>query len=192
MVPVGKTVAAFGSRATPTDTAKKNDQRLVYRVADSLLATLPCATEHLWAAGMLWSMIMAHPNLELIEQFFVAYSNRDRASLQAIVADQATWTFPGHHPLSGTKVGLDAIIAFFDAMGTIIGSATAQIDKLVLGVTERYVVECQHLCTSRVTGPNLDLEVAVLWAFADGKIVSGKHLVADQDALGLFFTSAIS
>ena len=51
---------------------------------------------------------MSHPNLELIDRFFAAYGGRNRASLQAVLAEQATWTFPGHHPLSGTKIGIDA------------------------------------------------------------------------------------
>jgi ketosteroid isomerase-like protein len=60
-------------------------------------------------------MLMAHPNLDLIDRFFAAYGERDLAALRDVLAENATWTFPGHHPLSGTKVGIDAIVAFFDA-----------------------------------------------------------------------------
>ena len=66
---------------------------------------------------------MTHPNLDLIDRFFAAYDNRDHAALRDVLADDATWTFPGHHPLSGTKVGIDAIVAFFDAVGSIMGSS---------------------------------------------------------------------
>jgi len=50
-----------------------------------------------------------------------------------VLAENATWTFPGHHPLSGTKVGIDEIVAFFDTMGGIMGSSNVNVEKLVIG-----------------------------------------------------------
>src|SRR3954465_15709585 len=133
---------------------------------------------------------MTHPNLDLIDRFFAAYGSHDRAALRDVLAEHATWTFPGHHPLSGTKRGIDEIVAFFDAVGTIMGSAHPTVEKLVLGVNDQYVVECQHVRTHRADGPNLDQQLCVLWGFVDGKIVSGQHLAADQDALDAFYTRA--
>jgi uncharacterized protein len=134
---------------------------------------------------------MPHPNLELIDRFFAAYGERDFAALRDVLAEDATWTFPGHHPLSGTKVGIDAIVAFFDAVGSIMGNSNPQVEKLVMGVNEHYVVECQHVRTNRADGPNLDQQLCVLWSFAEGKIGSGQHLVADQDALDAFYTALL-
>ena len=134
---------------------------------------------------------MAHPNLNLIDRFFAAYGERDLAALRDVLAEHATWTFPGHHPLSGTKVGIDAIIAFFDAVGTIMGRSNPHVEKLVMGVNEQYVVECQHIRTNRPDGPNLDQQLCVLWSFADGKIVSGQHLAAEQDALDAFYAALL-
>jgi ketosteroid isomerase-like protein len=133
---------------------------------------------------------MAHPNLDLIDQFFAAYGNHDISGLRAVLADDATWVFPGHHPLSGTKVGIDEIVAFFDAVGSVMASANANVEKLITGVNDAYVVECQHIRTNRADGPNLDHQLCVLWSFANGKIASGRHLVADQDALDAFFTGS--
>ena len=135
---------------------------------------------------------MSHPNLELIDKFFAAYGSRDRAGLQDVLADHATWTFPGRHPLSGIKVGIDAIVAFFDAVGSIMGSSNPSIEKLVLGVNDHYVVECQQIRTLRPNGPNLDQQMCVLWGFENGKIVSGRHLIADQDALDAFYVAVLS
>jgi ketosteroid isomerase-like protein len=134
---------------------------------------------------------MPHPNLDLIDRFFAAYGNHDLAALRDVLAEDATWTFPGHHPLSGTKVGIDAIVAFFDAVGHIMGRSHPTVDKLVLGVNEQYVVECQYVRTNRADGPNLDQQLCVLWSFADGKIASGRHLAADQDALDAFYTTLL-
>jgi uncharacterized protein len=134
---------------------------------------------------------MAHPNLDLIDRFFAAYGKRDLAALREVLAEDATWTFPGHHPLSGTKGGIDAIVAFFDAVGSVMGRSQPLVEKLVLGVNEQYVVECQHVRTNRPDGPNLDQQLCVLWSFAEGKIASGQHLVADQDALDAFYTALL-
>jgi len=134
---------------------------------------------------------MRHPHLELIDRFFAAYGTHDREGLLAVVAEHATWTFPGHHHLSGTKVGIDAIVAFFDAVGSVMGSSNANVDKLVTGVNAQYVVECQHIRTNRAVGPNIDQQLCVLWGFEEGKIASGRHLTADQDALDAFFTTLL-
>lgn len=135
---------------------------------------------------------MAHPNLDLIDRFFAAYGSRDYEGLRNVLAENATWTFPGHHPLGGTKVGVDQIVAFFDALGGVMGSANVKVEKLVMGVNEQYVVECQQIRTSRADGPNLDQQLCVVWGFDDGKIASGRHLAADQDALDVFFTARLS
>jgi uncharacterized protein len=134
---------------------------------------------------------MTHPNLDLIDRFFAAYSSHDREGLRAVLAKNATWTFPGHHPLGGSKVGIDEIVVFFDAIGSVMGGTNASVEKLVMGVNDEYIVECQHIRTSRTDGPNLDQELCVLWSFENGKIASGKHLAADQDALDAFFTTVL-
>lgn len=132
---------------------------------------------------------MTHPNLELIERFFAAYGSRDMVALREVLADDATWTFPGRHALSGTHRGVEAIVAFFDAMGQVMGSAATHVERLVLGMNEGYVVECQHIRTNRADGPNLDQPLCVLWRFAGGKIAAGQHLAADQDALDAFYAA---
>jgi uncharacterized protein len=130
---------------------------------------------------------MNHPNLDLIQQFFEAYGRRDQAKLQQVLAENVTWTFPGRHPLSGTRRGIDEVVAFFDAMGGIRGSSNVQAESLVTGVNDGYVVECQHVWTNRADGRNLDHYWSVLWQFENGKIVAGRHLAADQHAADEFF-----
>ena len=134
---------------------------------------------------------MMHPNLDLIDSFFAAYGERDFVALREVLAEQATWTFPGHHAVSGTHAGVDAIVALFDTIGSFMVSSNVSVEKLVVGANDAYVAECQHIRTSRADGPNLDQQLCVLWSFAGGKIVSGQHLAADQDALDAFYTAAL-
>jgi uncharacterized protein len=132
---------------------------------------------------------MSHTELELIAQFFAAYAARDLDALRQVLADEATWTFPGHHRLSGTHTGVEAIVAFFDAIGAVIGAAGPTVKRLVTGVGDGHVIECQHVQTGRPDGTNLDQRLAVLWTITGGRIVAGQHLVADQDALDRFFAT---
>ncbi len=132
---------------------------------------------------------MTHPNLGLIDRFFAAYGNRDFRALRDVLAENATWTFPGHHPLSGTHSGIDAIVAFFDAMSRVMDSAHPTVEKLVMGENDQYVIECQHIRTNRAEGQNLDQHLCVLWSFANGKIASGQHMAADQDALNACYAT---
>jgi uncharacterized protein len=130
-----------------------------------------------------------HPNLELIDKFFEAYGKRDLNGLRQVLAEDAKWVFPGRHPLSGTRTGIDEVVALFDTLGEIMGKSNIQVEKLVMGVNDDYVVEGQHIWTNREDGNNLDHQWCVLWKFEKGKIVEGRHLAADQHAVDKFFTS---
>lgn len=62
-------------------------------------------------------MSQQHPNLEIINRFFEAYGKFDLNAMHEVVAENVKWTIPGHHPLSGTKVGIDEVLAFFSHLG---------------------------------------------------------------------------
>src|SRR6266496_4291228 len=108
---------------------------------------------------------MAHPNLDLIKRFFEAYGKHDLNALRQVLAEDATWTFPGDHPLSGTKVGIGEVVAFFDAVGSIMASSNVKAESLVTGANDVYAVEAQHISTNRDDGHNLDQYWCVLWTF---------------------------
>ena len=82
-----------------------------------------------------------------------------------MLADDVKWMFPGYHPVSGTKVGVDEVIAFFDTLGGLMGKSNVKVEKLVTGVNDDYVVECQHISTDREDDHNLDQHWCVLWKF---------------------------
>jgi len=130
---------------------------------------------------------MEHLNLSIIEKFFKGYSNHDLRELQQVLAEDVKWVFPGQNLLSGTKIGIKEVILFFDKMGEIMGKSKAQMKKLVMGVNDDYVLECQHICTNREEGPNFDQDMCVLWIFKDGKIIEGKHFTSSQVEVDIFF-----
>ena len=132
---------------------------------------------------------MAHANFDLIDRFFNAYGRRDMAALGAVLADEAAWVFPGRSRFSGTHRGAAAIVAFFDAMGGMMGQSNVKAEVLFREANDAYVVECQLVWTNRPDGHNLDTQWCVRWQFAQGKIVEGRHFAADQYAVDAFYQS---
>jgi len=133
---------------------------------------------------------LAHPNVELIHQFFEAYGRRDLDRLRQILSADVNWVFPGRSPLSGVKRGVDEVVRFFDEMGAVMGRSNVKAEALVSGVSDGYVVEAQHVWTNRGDGIELNTHWCVLWMFKDGKISEGRHLAADQYAADEFFHEA--
>ena len=79
------------------------------------------------------------------------------------------------------------MVAFFDAMGGVMGSSNIQFAQLLVSANDNYLSEVQHIQTRRDDGNNLEHHWCVLWTFADGKIVEGRHLASDQYAVDEFF-----
>lgn len=77
-------------------------------------------------------MNASDPKLAAIERFFAAYADGDRDGIAAVLADGITWSIPGHHPLSGTKHGVDEVLSFFDQLAKVGFKA----DTIFLGVNE--------------------------------------------------------
>ena len=128
-------------------------------------------------------------NQEVIDRFFLAYSQRDFEELKKVVAGDVVWTFPGNHPLAGVKTGINELISFFDTMGSIMGKSNPTIEKLIVAENEQYVIECSHIRTNLPGGPNIDHHVCVLWTIENGKIRSGRHFFEDPDLVNGYFNA---
>jgi uncharacterized protein len=121
---------------------------------------------------------MAHPNLTIINEFFAAYSQHDLNAIREVMSEQVRWIFPGHHSLGGTKNGINEVVEFFDLMAVVMKKSFARAEKLVVGSNDDYVVESQHIWMT-IDGITSEHYWCVLWKFEDGKIVEGKHFVAE-------------
>jgi ketosteroid isomerase-like protein len=130
---------------------------------------------------------MTTSNLDIIDRFFAAYSKRDMDGLKLVLDEHAKWISLGQHPFGGVKNGFQEVIAFFDAMGAIMGKSNVRVEKLIVSENDQHVVECQHVWTNRDDGHNLDHLVCVLWTFENSKIVEGRHFFADPKAADDFF-----
>ncbi|MCX6024990.1 MAG: nuclear transport factor 2 family protein [Chloroflexi bacterium] len=135
---------------------------------------------------------MAHPNLDTIDRFCEAYGRHGLVAIRQVMAEEVTWSFPGSHPASGTQAGIDAVIAFFNTMGGIMGESNVEAVKRVTGANDGYVVECQHIRTHRKDGFEVDHPWCVLWHIADGKIVEGRHCARNPQTVDEFFSRRLS
>jgi uncharacterized protein len=62
-------------------------------------------------------MATAVANADLVRGLFRAFADRDLASLDELLAEQAIWHVPGRSPLAGVHRGRAAVVAYFAALG---------------------------------------------------------------------------
>ncbi|NJR49617.1 MAG: nuclear transport factor 2 family protein [Leptolyngbyaceae cyanobacterium CSU_1_3] len=52
-------------------------------------------------------------SVEVVEKMYHCFKSGDMATLKAeVFAEDLKWHLPGHHPLAGTKHGIDEVLAF--------------------------------------------------------------------------------
>jgi ketosteroid isomerase-like protein len=93
--------------------------------------------------------------------------------------------------LAGVKNGIEEVVAFFDTMAEIMNKSKPEINKLIVASNDKYMIECQHIQTNRQDGNNIRHDVAVLWTFENGKIISGRHFFSDPPAVDHYFSRAV-
>ena len=125
------------------------------------------------------------PKVATIGAFFTAYAGNDRDGIAAVLADDIAWTIPGHHPLAGTKHGIDEVLAFFDALAA--SGFTAE--TFFLEASEEYVVDIHRGYSTQGTG-RVDTTWALVWHFNNaGKVDRVLNLSGDQHQMDTFVWS---
>ncbi|MFI0453623.1 nuclear transport factor 2 family protein [Actinomadura sp. 6N118] len=127
-------------------------------------------------------MTSKNPKIDAIEKFFAAYATNDLDGMRAVLTDDIEWTIPGHHPLSGTKRGVEEVAAFF----TQLGKAGFQAEPLFLEANAEYVVDIHRGWTTEGEG-KVDTLWALVWHFnAEGKVDRVVNLSGDQHQMDAF------
>lgn len=122
---------------------------------------------------------MSH--LPKIQALFSAYAEKNVAAVRDVMSEDIEWTIPGHHPLSGTKRGIDEVLAFFDQLG----KANFKAQPFAIAENGDYVID-HHRGWSDVAG-GLDLTWCLVFRFENGKIREVTNFCADQHQADLFF-----
>ncbi len=128
-----------------------------------------------------------HPNLNLINTFFQAYSNNDLETIRQILASDIEWVIPGRHPLSGIKVGIEEVLNYFKQLNAF----SFQARPIVMGVNDNYVIDCHLNWSNLDEGENIERMSCLLWKFVDGKISKVYNFPEDQHAIDSFFNGPI-
>ncbi|UHG89582.1 nuclear transport factor 2 family protein [Spirosoma oryzicola] len=127
--------------------------------------------------------MISHPNLDLVHRFFQAYATNDQATIETILSPAIQWHIPGDHPLSGTKTGIAAVMAYFAQLG----KAAFQASPIVMGVNDQYVIDCHQNWSSLDGVVNLKTMSCLLWKIEDGKITEVYNFPEDQHKVDTFF-----
>lgn len=124
-----------------------------------------------------------HPNVAIVQRYYQAYGSGDLATVREIFTPDITWTIPGHHPLAGTKRGVDEVLAFFDQLA----KAQFRAEVLFLGGNDAYVVDVHRGWSNLESGENIDELWALLFRIENDQIVEAVNFPGNQYAADAFF-----
>ncbi|MEU4704625.1 nuclear transport factor 2 family protein [Nonomuraea dietziae] len=127
-------------------------------------------------------MAGGNPKIEAINRFFAAYAAQDMNGIRSVLTENVEWSIPGHHPLSGTKRGVEEVVAFF----TELGKSGFKAEPMFLEANDEYVVDVHRGWTTKGRG-KVDTTWALVWHFnSSGKVDRVVNLTADQHQMDAF------
>ncbi|KAB2345563.1 nuclear transport factor 2 family protein [Actinomadura rudentiformis] len=123
-----------------------------------------------------------HPHVTLIRNYYAAYAAGDTAAMrERFFAPDIMWTIPGHHPLAGTKRGVNEVIAFFEQLGR----AGMKAEPIFLAADGDWVVDLHRGWSTTPEG--LDQVWALAFRIKNGRIVEAVNYPGDQHAADAYF-----
>ncbi len=126
----------------------------------------------------------SHPNITLIHDFFKAYSTNDTEAIGRILAEDIKWHIPGTHPLSGTKLGVKAVLAYFQQLH----KGHFKAEPIVMGVNDNFVIDCHRNWSNLEGEENLNNMSCLLWKIENGKIAEVHNFPENQQIVDVFFS----
>lgn len=126
-----------------------------------------------------------HPNIQLIERFFEAYSKADFEGMKRVIDKDIQWHIPGNHPYSGTKNGLSELMEYFEKLNEFGFKA----EQIVMGVNDKYVIDCHRNWSNSGAEKELDAMSCLLWKIEGNKIVEVFNFPQEQSLVDMFFNS---
>ncbi|MFD2520074.1 nuclear transport factor 2 family protein [Emticicia soli] len=129
-----------------------------------------------------------HPNIKLIGAFFSAYAEKNYDKIGEVLDENIKWHIPGTHPLSGTKVGIESVLEYFQQLGKGLFKA----EPIVMGVNENFVIDCHRNWSNLENEENLNNMYCLLWKIENGKIVEVHNFPENQQIVDSFFSKLYS
>ncbi len=128
-------------------------------------------------------------NVEIVEEMYHCFKTGDMAKLKAeVFADDIVFHLPGHHPLAGTKHGVNEVLAFFGRLRTL----GAQVQPLGIGeLSSGGVAEVYH-AQGEVNGVRLEAINCNYYTIRNGKIAEVQVMMADQHNYDAFIWEGVA
>lgn len=126
-----------------------------------------------------------HPNIELVERFFSSFSEQNMDGIKSVLAEKIRWIIPGHHPLSGVKVGVPEVLSYFEHLA----KAGFKAEPKFLEANDQYVVDI-HRVFSTLGEAKLDGTSILVWKIEDGKVTEVQNFPGDQHEWDNYFWKA--
>lgn len=132
-------------------------------------------------------MAVDHPNATRVRELFVAFRNRDLATIQQVISDDAVWHFPGRHgQIAGSHQGRDAILAFLLKVQALTeGSFHLELIDVIANDTRAVALFRGH---AQRNGKTLDNPTCLVMRMRDASVVEVWEYVWDLYHVDDFWT----
>ena len=126
-----------------------------------------------------------HPNVERLRRGYAAYAEGDLATLRGLLADDVTFHFLGHTPLSGAYDGVAGVLGYFARLRESGAVFTFEVHDLL--ADDEHAVAVLAGTAERV-GKRIEQKVVhVFHVNAEGKVTDWWNFWEDQAALDDLF-----
>jgi hypothetical protein len=123
-------------------------------------------------------------NQDVLLGYYGDFANNDFEKMQAErFHPDITWTMPGHHPMSGTMQGADAVIAFLKQLYT----AGIRVDNVHLGELDDGTLIERHTGHGQIGSEEFIFPTCTTYGFKDGKIADVHVHTGDQHNVDRYF-----
>jgi ketosteroid isomerase-like protein len=120
----------------------------------------------------------------VVDRMYQCFGTGDMDTIRnEVFAADIKWHLPGHHPLSGTKNGVDEVLAFFGALM----QTGINVDNVSFGtIGDDRVVET-HSGHGTVQGRDYLFPTCSVYTIRNGKIAEVQVYTADQHGVDDYF-----
>jgi ketosteroid isomerase-like protein len=129
---------------------------------------------------------VTHPNIELVQGIYAAFGAGDREAVAAGLHPDIRWHNSGHDPLSGTLVGVDAVLDF--VMGE------NHMDEFRMQVTDMLAsderVAVVASTSGRLGSRSIVNQFVHIIRIVDGRVAEVHNYTWDQQAVAEFLAAS--
>jgi ketosteroid isomerase-like protein len=131
-------------------------------------------------------MSVEHPNAERLLRGFGAFLQRDLDSLHELFAGDVRWTVPGRSTLSGTYVGVPAVLEML-GRAVALSDGSYRTDLAFVLADDEHAVAA-YRARGRRGNDELDLEQLLVCRFEGERIADVQALPVDQARFDAFWS----